>query len=413
MIKTSQPESGALEPGLSGAVVREPAASKTGALEAGGLGTVAPETSLGSPVGASAPPPAAGGPAWSDRTDRLETGASAEPIAPAARGAAWSVRIGRLAAVDLAELTARAELMARRDRKYLLPESALGLVWDGLSADARVLEIDGRRRFDYHSVYYDTPELEAFFLTVGRRRRRYKLRTRQHGPQAPIMVEVKTRGPRGLTVKDRIGYYDRPWSADGAAEVAHGAASDKTAIPPVGAVPLVGADVRRLADEAASRPVVGPLGGRAGNPGALVGSPDGWSSGAAVEPLDGELVRAARAALAARGCRPPAAAWSPVLGCRYRRTTLLLPQGGRATIDTDLSWSGPDGAVRPAAGWAVVETKTLGPATSLDRALWAARVRPVSLSKFGVGLILTSPELPRHRWRRVIEDCFEAGRTWR
>lgn len=87
----------------------------------------------------------------------------------------------------------------------------------------------------------------------------------------------------------------------------------------------------------------------------------------------------------------------------YRRTTLLLPDGGgRATVDGDLHWSSASGSVG-LDGALVVETKSPpGSAGPLDRRLWALGHRPVRISKYGTGLALLTPELPRNRWHRVV-----------
>ena len=112
-----------------------------------------------------------------------------------------------LAPTSLAELNSAAGLLTRVDRKYLVPlERAQELV-GGLTSEARVLDIDGRRRFSYASTYFDTPGLEAFMLTARKRRRRFKVRTRTYLDSGLCFLEVKTRGARGTTVKRRMGYH--------------------------------------------------------------------------------------------------------------------------------------------------------------------------------------------------------------
>ncbi|MEV0174326.1 polyphosphate polymerase domain-containing protein [Streptomyces sp. NPDC050803] len=108
--------------------------------------------------------------------------------------------------IGLDELVARAELLTRVDRKYLLPATELPLVLTGLGKDARVLEIDGVRQFGYRSLYFDTPELDGYLAAARRRRRRFKVRIRTYLDSGLHFLEVKTRGPRGTTVKDRIPY---------------------------------------------------------------------------------------------------------------------------------------------------------------------------------------------------------------
>jgi hypothetical protein len=103
----------------------------------------------------------------------------------------------------------------------------------------------------------------------------------------------------------------------------------------------------------------------------------------------------------------------PVLSTTYRRATLLLPEREvRVTIDTGLAGSrglGP-GLLLP--HLAIVETKTLGPACPVDRALWALGQRPVRVSKYATLLAALDPGLPAHRWlpalRRIVAGAVPA-----
>lgn len=111
--------------------------------------------------------------------------------------------VTHLPAIGLAELQEAAALQTRVDRKYVLPLDALPGLLDALPDGTRRLVIDGRDAFGYESVYFDTPDLDAFHLAAGRRRRRYKVRTRTYQDTGGCWLEVKTRGPRGTTVKER------------------------------------------------------------------------------------------------------------------------------------------------------------------------------------------------------------------
>ncbi|WP_422770823.1 polyphosphate polymerase domain-containing protein [Plantactinospora sp. WMMC1484] len=113
---------------------------------------------------------------------------------------------GHLAPIGLDELTERAALQTRVDRKYVLPVSEAHAVIGQVGPDTLALEIEGRRSFSYRSVYFDTPELTSYLLSAQRRRRRFKVRTRTYLDSAECWLEVKTRGPRGNTVKDRLPY---------------------------------------------------------------------------------------------------------------------------------------------------------------------------------------------------------------
>jgi hypothetical protein len=98
-----------------------------------------------------------------------------------------------LPAVALAELQETAALQTRVDRKYVLPLDALPGLLAALPDGTRRLVIDGRDAFGYESVYFDTPDLDAFRLAAGRRRRRYKVRTRTYCDTGGCWLEVKTR----------------------------------------------------------------------------------------------------------------------------------------------------------------------------------------------------------------------------
>lgn len=101
-------------------------------------------------------------------------------------------------------------LMTRLDRKYVLPLVDLPILFGGLAEDIRVLEIDGERRFGYHSRYFDTPGLDGYLGAARQRRRRFKVRVRTYLDSGERFVEVKTRGPRGITVKHRMPYDGDP-----------------------------------------------------------------------------------------------------------------------------------------------------------------------------------------------------------
>ena len=120
--------------------------------------------------------------------------------APALRSAA------ALPPIDLAELVAFAARLTRVDRKYVLPVACADRVVAslGLAEGARVLEMDGRRDFGYASAYLDTAELTGYHLAARGRRRRFKVRRRTYHDSGDAYVEVKTRGARGATVKQRV-----------------------------------------------------------------------------------------------------------------------------------------------------------------------------------------------------------------
>lgn len=129
-------------------------------------------------------------------------------------GTAEGVRPGRvsdvdlvphdLTGIDLQELVGRAALLTRVDRKYLVERVDVPGILSGLDPETRVLDIDGLRTQSYHSTYLDTPDLAGYHTAATRRRRRFKVRTRTYVDSELCFLEVKSRGPRGQTVKERV-----------------------------------------------------------------------------------------------------------------------------------------------------------------------------------------------------------------
>ncbi|WP_151526753.1 polyphosphate polymerase domain-containing protein [Serinicoccus kebangsaanensis] len=241
--------------------------------------------------------------------------------------------LASLAPISLTDLVAESALLTRVDRKYLLARHDLDDALLHLPTGTRVLEIDGRRSQRYASTYFDTGDRASYRSTATARRRRWKVRTRSYLDTGTCWLEVKTRGPRGTTVKARQPH-------------------------PVGM------------------------------PSALTAEATGF----------------VQRTLAGCGVPVPRTGWSgaPALDTAYRRTTLALPDGARATVDTALRWVAPDGTVLAPEGVVIVETKGGSTPSGLDRRLWAAGHRPVRISKFGTGLALLDPTLPAHRWHRLL-----------
>ncbi|MFN8076174.1 MAG: polyphosphate polymerase domain-containing protein [Kineosporiaceae bacterium] len=239
-----------------------------------------------------------------------------------------------LPAVGLDQLNERAALQTRIDRKYVLTVDQAAAVLSGAKLDLRVLQIDALRSFTYESVYFDTEDFLGYRLAATRRRRRFKVRTRSYLDAGQCWLEVKTRGPRGATVKTRQPH------------------------------PLT----------------------------------DRYMLEGAHDFVDGTL--------ADHGICPCAASLQPVMFGTYRRTTLLVEEcDSRLTVDTDLTWRCSAGTAR-APFLAVVETKSAGGASPVDRLLWAHGVRPTRISKYATGLAALRPDLPNAPWRRTLRRHF-------
>jgi hypothetical protein len=133
---------------------------------------------------------------------------------PAARAVIQAVLAAR--PIDLDTVRAGADLLTRCDRSYVLPAHAFTsfaahLIHRSMPDGAfRSLCIADRRWFGYHSVYYDTPELQLFDDHRKGRRRRYKIRERLYEDSGERQFEIKLKGPRGETIKHRTEITERP-----------------------------------------------------------------------------------------------------------------------------------------------------------------------------------------------------------
>ena len=239
-----------------------------------------------------------------------------------------------LRTIALEEVLATAELQTRVDRKYVVPLGLLTTALDRTAGELRVLRIGTARLFRYESVYFDTPGLTAYRQHAHGRRRRVKVRTRTYLDSGECLLEFKSVGPRGETLKERYPYH---------------------------------------------------LAAR------------------------GELDAEARALAQVRvGHAIATSALRSVLTTSYRRATLVDPvRGSRVTCDVDLRFQDPAGRrFGPLDDVVVVESKTTGSECSMDGVLRRLGARPVSLSKYCVGMAVLDPRLPANRWNRELRTHF-------
>jgi hypothetical protein len=132
------------------------------------------------------------------------SGVEAGQIAPASATSDLVAGIvGALPGIDLPTLDAGAALLTRVDRKYVVPVATFERLVHALDGSWTALEIDGRRLFGYSSVYFDTDDFVTYRSHLQGRRRRYKVRIRRYVDSDDCMLEVKRKGLRGVTVKER------------------------------------------------------------------------------------------------------------------------------------------------------------------------------------------------------------------
>ena len=265
-----------------------------------------------------------------------------------------------LAPTTLEELNTAAGLLTRVDRKYLVGATTAQDVIDVLAERARVLDIDGRRSFSYASTYFDTPALDSYHRAARKRRRRFKIRTRSYLDSELTFLEVKTRGARGATVKQRLPYravdagrvtasglefiVECLASSSGSAEEAHRIAR---ALMPTMSTTYRRTTLHLPTDEAR----------------ATIDTDLTWTALAPGPGAPGD------AGSAGRRARPGA--------IRY-------------------------GLSQSAGPLAVIETKNPATPSPTDRHLWSNGHRPSQISKYATGMAALHPELPANKWHRLL-----------
>jgi VTC domain len=105
-------------------------------------------------------------------------------------------------------------------------------------------------------------------------------------------------------------------------------------------------------------------------------------------------------------CPGIAATLEPVLTTRYLRATLVdLTHGSRFTVDRGLVCTAP-GGTSIGLDEMIIETKSEGATSPIDRWLWQQGVRPVRISKYCTALAAMRPELPANKWHRTLARHF-------
>ena len=249
----------------------------------------------------------------------------------------------RFEPISLLELSIVAANLTRHDRKYVVALSPLPAILQSFPRATRILEIEGAHHFPYTSTYLDTLELDSYRLAATRRRRRFKVRTRNYSNGAAYL-EVKTRGQRGLTVKERI--------------------------PFDGEHPLSDTSAAFVADSFAAAHIDGP------NP--------------------ADLWPALRTSYTRTTFLLPDDDARVTIDTDLAFRSLAVDQASRARRAAE-----PHRGAVELGPLAIVETKAMA-ATEVDRALWSHGYRPTRISKYAAGLILTNPELRPGRWHRTL-----------
>ncbi|MBI2257602.1 MAG: polyphosphate polymerase domain-containing protein [Flavobacteriia bacterium] len=95
-------------------------------------------------------------------------------------------------------------LMDRVDTKFIFNQITLSEILNDLKEDYSVLEINQIRAFQYHSLYFDTPDFKLFYNHHRGKTSRFKFRFRSYIESKLTFFEVKYKDNKGRTKKSRI-----------------------------------------------------------------------------------------------------------------------------------------------------------------------------------------------------------------
>lgn len=110
---------------------------------------------------------------------------------------------GLLSPISLEEMDG-VKLLDRFDRKFVFRIEKLMPALREVANNYRILTIDGRKIFRYHTLYYDTRDTKMYLDHHNRKLNRFKVRKRQYLSTGMVFFEIKFKTNKGRTKKKRI-----------------------------------------------------------------------------------------------------------------------------------------------------------------------------------------------------------------
>lgn len=117
-----------------------------------------------------------------------------------------AVTIRQFQPISLKQLNAKAEMLARRDNKYVVRGAQLGPALAALRDEFDVLEIAAKRDFTYETCYFDDAGFTSYHEQIADTPQRSKIRTRHYTDAGLCYVEFKLKGDNDITIKERLPY---------------------------------------------------------------------------------------------------------------------------------------------------------------------------------------------------------------
>ncbi|MDE4907698.1 polyphosphate polymerase domain-containing protein [Methanogenium marinum] len=111
----------------------------------------------------------------------------------------------RFEGITLEELkNSDAQLLNRKERKFLMTRDQFSELLTSLSGSYRVLEVNNSRMSGYSTEYYDTDSFLTYLQHHNGKANRFKLRVRHYLSSGDSYLEIKEKWNTGRTTKKRI-----------------------------------------------------------------------------------------------------------------------------------------------------------------------------------------------------------------
>ena len=110
----------------------------------------------------------------------------------------------RFGAITLDELNRQSALLDRMENKYVVQHESARAIVKGLKDDFNLLTIGDRAVFTYETIYFDSVNLAAYRAHAQGRRKRFKIRSCHYVDSGLYYFEVKLKGVRDRTIKERL-----------------------------------------------------------------------------------------------------------------------------------------------------------------------------------------------------------------
>lgn len=115
----------------------------------------------------------------------------------------------RFGLITLDELNRQATLLDRMENKYVVRSESAREIVERLKDDFNLLRIGDKVVFTYETIYFDSDNLVAYRAHAQGRRKRFKIRSRHYVDSGLYYFEVKLKGVRDRTIKERIRHDGR------------------------------------------------------------------------------------------------------------------------------------------------------------------------------------------------------------